>query len=491
MKKQSIIIGILIINSIKLQAAPCKPPVVQIPNCARKVICQRDIPFTIQVPGKYILGQNVQNPTQGPAITVNVPCCIDLCCNTIDLAGAGGTGILINSGISGVQIYNGTIQNSGTPGAVAATVPAAMVDITTITSLTEGRNLFLAATQFQYPFAVANPANGVGIFLQSSVSDVIINNMTFLNDFIGVGALGSNNNVVVSKSEAYDCGFNFGSSLGLAPLRGGGFIFFNQPSTFSSDIQIENCILSSFVSLQGILFLQALKSTIKNCESTSALGAGTGTFKIENFAVLFSDGCVVENSNARGGQSGFGFFASTNGAVKNCKAFDFCDNGFDIDFTLSYTVQDCISTNIIPVASPNPFINKAVGFSSFFSQSVNFENCVTESILSPLPGLSFSAGFSLAANNAVIKNCISINNAVGYLLLGSSNCQLDDNIALGNAGPGFINVPIFLLPATNNTFLRNESFNNAVPYIGVVNAPIISVSANGSTPVAPYVNLEP
>lgn len=461
--------------------------------CAVKVITQADIPYTVRVPGKYVLGGNITNPAQRAAITVTVPSTIDLCGNTIDLANAGGSGIVVNSGTTGVEIYNGIIKNAGNPGDVAATVPNPPVNPGAFTNIPDIRNAYIAAIQFQYPFALANPANGVAIFLQSGVSDVIIDKMLFLNDFIGIGGESSNNNVAISNCQAFECGFDFGPSLGEAPFRGGGVIFNNTKNeTFSNDLQIDNCIFSTTVGFCGALYIQALDSTMKNSEAVTPYNTtGADTTKTASFGNEYCTRCVIQNCNSRGAQSGFIFIASNYGVCKDCTSNGFSDNSFDVEFSIGYTIENCVAEQAILVPQPSPIINKCIGFTSVFSESTSFINCVAKNTtVSPSP--VFSSGFFLIANNSIISNCQSVDNQLGFAYRGCTNCTMNDNSAVGNVTDGYINTPIFALVPSNNIFIRNFASNNGTNYdASIVNAPVISISANGSTPVAPYVNLEP
>lgn len=483
---------ILIFGLIQSQStllADCKQSI----PCAVKVITQNDIPYTVRVPGKYVLGANVTNAVQRAAITVAVPCTIDLCGNAIDLGNAGGSGIVVNSGVTGVEIYNGIIKNAGNPGEVAATVPNPPVNPGAFTNIPDIRNAYITAIQFQYPFALANPANGVAIFLQSGVSEVVINNMLFLNDFIGIGGESSNNNIAISNCQAYECGFDFGSSLGEAPLRGGGIIFNNiKDETFSSDLQVDNCIFSTTVGFCGALYIQAVDSVIKNSEALTPYNTtGADTTKTASFGNEYCSRCVIDNCNSQGAQSGFIFIASNYGVCKNCTGSGFSDNCFDVEFSIGYTVENCTAQLAILVPQPSPIINKCIGFTSVFSEATSFINCIAKNT-AVTPSPVFSSGFFLIANNSVISNCQSIDNQLGFAYRGCTNCTMNDNSAVGNITDGYINTPIFALVPANNIFIRNFASNNGTNYdASIVNAPVISISANGSTAVAPYVNLEP
>ena len=409
------------------------------------------------------------------------------------MGSAGGSGIVVNSGVTGVEIYNGIIQNAGDPGAVAPTVPNAPVNPADFTTIAAIRNAYIAAIEFQYPFALANPANGVGIYLQSGVTDVVINNMLFINDFVGIGGDSSNNNIAISNCQAFDCGFDFGASLGAAPFRGGGIIFNNTKDvTFSNNLQVNNCICSSQVSFCGVLFIQAINSTIKNSEAVTPYNAiGADTTKTVGFGNEYCTNCVVDSCNSRGGQSGFVFIASDYQVCKNCTSNGFSDNSFDGEFTTGYTAENCVADFAILVAQPNPTINKCIGFTAAFAESPSFINCITKNT-TVTPSPMFSSGFFLIANNAIISNCESVDNELGFAFRGCTNSTMSDNSAIGNVTDGYLNTMIFLLTPANNDFIRNFASNNGTNYdASVVNAPVISISANGSTPVAPYVNLEP
>jgi parallel beta-helix repeat protein len=469
--------------------AGCRPSA---PTAVR-VITQSDIPYTVRVPGKYLLGSNVTNAAQVAAITVAVPATIDLSGNAIDLANAGGSGIVVNTGVTGVEIYNGIIKNAGNPGPVAATVPNPPVNPAAFTNIPDIRNAYITAIQFQYPFALANPANGVAIFLQDTVSDVVIHDMLFLNDFIGIGGQSSNNNIIISNCQAFECGFDFGASLGEAPFRGGGVIFNNTKDvTFSSNLQIDTCNFATTVGFFGALYVQGVDSTIKNSEAVTPFNTtGADSTKTASFGNEYCTRCVIENCNSRGAQSGFIFIASNYGVCKNCTGSGFSDNCFDVEFSVGYTVENCTAELAILVPQPSPIINKCIGFTSVFSEGSSFLNCIAKNTaVTPTP--TFSSGFFLIANDSVISNCQSIDNQVGFAYRGSSNCTMNDNIAVGNVAQGFINTPIFALVPANNIFIRNFASNNGTNYDpSVVNAHVISISANGSTAVAPYVNLQP
>lgn len=477
-----------------------------------QIIRQCDIPFTVKKSGKYCLAEDIRYKGEEAAIKIVAnDVRLDMKDHIIDLSGRGGSGIFIDRNASGIEIGNGAIKNAGSPGAVNSVppfTPEFMAQIAAARNIPELQRVFFEGLPYFSPLA-ANPSKGVGIFVSQGVSNVNIDQMIFSKCFVGVAGFGAVKNIVIDGCQGYDNGFDFSSvpQVDVPVTRGGFIIFFNGKNTLSSsNIHIRNCIASSEIGQYGIALFNVSGSTISNCSSTCQKGdlseLGVGFAEINCFGAFNCLNPSTTNCYAVGGSDGFNYLFSSNVLIKDCQAYDYTDQGIDLDVTHFARAINCVGSTSLPRSGGEPLSNKRIGISLISSDNAVIENCVASNNNNTDP-LSGTSGIIVELSyNCVVKDCVSYSNLNGILIQSAQNCKFENNIVYSNTNAGIAqfagNSISPLITGEGNIFHGNESFNNCsnsvspCDFSGDVPVPnVVNETVNGTNPVAPYVNIAP
>ncbi len=476
-------------------------------KCKKSFVIDK-IPFNCSQPGVYKVKCNLTAQEKGGIgiIISSSDVYLDLTNHTVDMNNQGGTAILV-SNLSNVQIVNGTIINSGIPTAVAPTNPDVVPDLTSATTPLDGYNLFLATEQangLQNPLAIPVFYDCAAIGLQGSVSDIAIKNVTFINTFVGIAANAPVQNIKIDQCQAYDGGHNFGTELGNDGQRGGFAIFFNpntDPNAVSKSdgIHISNCIGNSLNWQFGIALYSARDSSINACKMKGGTDTGLGSNEINCHALFFCDNCTLSQSEAWGGNDGFTNNYCSNCLITGCSAFEYTDQGIDIDTTKFCVVDGCKVSNLVNNSSVIPLANKGWGISAGFSLNVTIQNCESINNVKPFILGTEGAGIVLSASDSVVRNCICYGNNIGIALAGSQNCLVENSIANSNNVYGIVDESYLNITSLGNVYYRNEAQNNSTNPLNnflilsippTVAVPTVVTPPIG-VPVAPWANLVP
>lgn len=457
----------------------------------------RSYPFVISKPGKYCLEASALLTQTSIAIQISSDDVeIEGNFNVIDLGSAGGVGISIDPGQSGIQIRNLIFKNTGSPGApaqnnITVTLPLAQIAVQTTVEAIQA--IIKPLYQAVNPTASDN-SKAAGILISNASANIRITNCIFDTCYVGIQVLGQVNNLEVSACQSLNCGIQYTDPAVVPPFRGGFLLAYNTSSDLSLNWKVNNNVLQSNNALFGILLYAVANSSFQNNISEINFGLDfSAVSESVNFGHYFCDSLQWINCKSKGGQDGIQSLFSTNGTIIGFEAQGFTDQGIDVDNTVGYTVQNCVVNNST-LTAPGPDIaaNKHCGISAIISIDVVIENCTVSRIVdSPL--LPFTGGIVVAAaKNVTLKNNTVNDSTFGIKLIILQNSVIQSNTVNGNLAMGLIFLPtspLTSVPSIANVFISNVAAGNTTNMVNI--NPTVSISGNGTTAVAPYVNLIP
>ncbi|HRN77647.1 MAG TPA: right-handed parallel beta-helix repeat-containing protein [Candidatus Dependentiae bacterium] len=275
---------------------------------------------------------------------------------------------------------------------------------------------------------------GVGIGLNTNITDIEIRNGTIVNPTIGIG-LNNATNIVVSDIQMFDATSYSLTSSGASQLQLTDMSVFDVATGFyfdgSTDMQLVNCCVMN-ATQHGFRFYNTTRATVY---ASAAINAG-------NSAPYYGFWCDL----------------CTDMVFINCTAQDCGNAGFIVQATTSAVFRNC-------VAQRNGAATTASGFlASVNSLGIVWSNCRS----------SFNSQHGFATTNiesVLIRDCIATDNssngfdtsAVDLMVLG---CQ-----AVNNTTNGFRNT------VAASRFWNNATMGNGTAYSGVTVAHTLAGSS--------------
>lgn len=383
------LVGGLFLASVPIFAGDINPPAGPITPTQRTYI--RSLPYTISVPGSYVLAGNLTGVVGQTGITINSRSV------TLDLAGHSligvtGTlhGVVVDSLSYDVTIRNGTISNWSSHGIFATLSPVVRV---------EGVN------------AVNNGGRGISVGIGSEISNcVAVGNV---NEGIVTGARSTITNCAVYANLL---GIVTGDGCALADCTSG----LNVNAGFTTN-----------------------RSSVSNCTADANNGDG--------FRLGTSTTCI--NSSATGNMQ-HGITTGSNATVVNCTASSNgtgAGGGFGISAGGNSRIQDCVANGN---GAGSASINEGIGVGSGSmvvncKADLNRGNGIRASLGCRVTGChavangsgGTGAGIRADATDNVLDGNTVVGNDIGIHVTGANNLIIR-NHARGN-------VPNFELVANN------------------------------------------
>jgi hypothetical protein len=288
-----------------------------------------DFPYVIKKMGRYILESDLvlgqQDDNAALIIIKSNNVTIDLNGHSLDLKNNGKTGILINA-FKNIRIYNGKIKGSGNPGAIQKT--PAYIDIPALISKSKHplqlQKIAAEHVPYQSPFA-KDPTRGIGIALQSGVENVYIENITFENNFIGIGGIDKVKNVSIKNCQGVECGLEFSSKKVGSSNHRGGFIIIAPTSVckdFSSEnIKISRCTAYSRLAQFGIAVFSGKNVAVENCiMHINAANQGFAFSESSAITAILCQHVNFLNLVGHGGSNVVNTYFCTDTNITNCES---------------------------------------------------------------------------------------------------------------------------------------------------------------------------
>lgn len=467
------------------------------PACPTK-ISACDIPYTITRPGPYILCDNIVPPRNNlPPINIEVSdVTLDLGGHTIDLQYRASVGVFISGPggvvINNVVVKNGTIKN--TIGVNGPNAPAVAIanDVTfPLVAVVAGVPLPVGPSA-SYPLT-SIPITVAGI-LAYKLNGAIFRNITMYNVLYGIVTLQTVGYVRVDKCKLFNFGLTVPSTTSTPVAYGTGVFLAGTPSAPAVDLRMTNCDLNSQLSKFATVVFSADGCVWEYNATSSDAGPNpspTGNPLIQGPVEFINCSAgVVRDCESRG--------SNTMLEAQYCEAFEFIDctaweifhNGIGILFCSDVVIKGCI-VHRAEGSTADPNVATGSGIKVNISNYVTLEdNVFTGFNIGTSATDSNGAGIAVAAANyAVIEyNKTSGNNwgikeiATTTLTQNSVPYTFHETVPFSNNY-----ISNFSNANVNNTGGIGDNYLLLPPY----NAIIVSISANGTAPVAPYVNLEP
>jgi hypothetical protein len=238
--------------------------------------------------GKYCVVQDLiwNNPTI-PAITINSNnIIIDMQYHTLDLQSLGLSGIIISSQLNNSKIFHGSIINSKLP----TTIPS---------------------NELNYMSFDPIDSTGYCIGIYSLVSNVLIEDITTNNCFIGIGNIGNVSHITISKSRMINFGFDYN---GNHDYRGFGFLFSSVNFGLSNSITIQDSSAHSSTGQYSFAVRSVTNSLFENIEGSIGWNIPgppiSGPEVSMIFCMVASQYTTIKNYKARGGRAGISIINS-------------------------------------------------------------------------------------------------------------------------------------------------------------------------------------
>lgn len=377
----------------------------------KKVIYQEDVPFVINKPGKYKLGQDITYTGSGSAITIaSDAVTLRLGAFSIVLTDNNGTGIsVIDSSEFAIERYG--IKNTSLANSL-------------------GTGIYIVNCSKGYIENIFTVNHFDGLLINNS-TDITIKYSQFLHAF-NVGAL-----VVTSTNIVFDSCVFADSYLGLA------FSEANQ------DCTIINCEFPS-ATMSNLVVQQINGMIIENCSFTNTSGdpakanliqfGGGGSEQVCNDVIIKN--CTLINRPAHTptlgntAPEGLGIYQGSGFLVESCV--------IDIDNTDQDPTLDLSGIHIS---------NPGLGLNGTVACNVVIRNCVVQG-----PATN---GFypDVGSSGVVIEYCVAANaQKNGIFLAGTTASSVHHNTVVGNGTNGiFLGETSVSNSITNNVVVSNGS----------------------------------
>jgi len=431
-------------------------PNVKHDHCEQKsvyYIKQRDIPYVITRPGKYVLKEDIYYKGSQNAITIAAnDVKLDLRNFSITLKNSTATGILV-SNVSEIVIMSDAIINISNSSQTGYGI-----------HLVDANKVLLSNIFTENHFD--------GLFIENS-TDVTILKSQFLNPVNAGAAVSASTNVIFNG-----CVFAGSSNNGLL---------------FSGTNQDCTLINSDFPDAQfsNLLVQQINGMSVENCSFTNN-GGDPGKANLVQFGdvntpdqivndLIFKN-CTIVNRPSAGGNTapeGLGLYNVSGALVDSC-IVDIDNTGQPQEIDLSSIhigngtgVQ--IGTNIIIRNT----ISKGPATDGYYpdigSTNIVIDTCLASNALKD--------GIFLAGTSAsVVQNCTVVNNGTNGIFLGevSSDNAVINNVVIQN---GFnIITPITdpsLPPTGTGIGIASDSFSNLIQNNQVFDNAVMNIQDNG------------
>lgn len=306
-------------------------------------------------------------------------------------------------------------------------------------------------------------ANENGDLLLSSVSTGFL----FHNTYATI--LSPNKNLILRNSHA-NSNKGFEVSIGIGSLWTG--------------ISIEGCQANGNIAggkdaignnhpggASGIYFSNGKNGTIKNCQAV-----GTRSEKSTAYGIVSANQFLALPSD---------HVATSDLIIENCYVSDtFCGNGEAVGIMLTEIERVQVSDCVIDKTSVTTGNADAITLRDV--KDVIVSDCDMKKNLHRAVSVETSNPNSFTNTNVILENNKALNNGEGFIFDASSNnsnCVVQGNHALSNAGNGFAYLPASLL---STSFIGNKAQNNGTDYAitnGFINIQSVSKSTGTMTHV--------
>ena len=448
----------------------------------RVFISRCDLPATIVRNGFYVLCDDVVwKRADRAAITITVSdVTLDLQSHTIDLANQGYVGVNIVSPtgatLENIIVRNGTIKNTPLTQALAT---ANDVFFPLVATDPSGNPLPIGPSTI-YPLTTIN-INVAGI-LASSLEGASFENLQMDQVLYGIVCLTTVGYVSIDNCKFFNFGVSYPSATTTPNAYGAGVFLAGLPTAPAVDLRLTNSDLNSQLSKWATVVYSG--NGIVWERNTFTANAGP----TPSANPLIQGPCLFVNSSAGVARECESRNSNTLLEIQYTQAFEFIDctswqtfhNGIGVLFCSDVVVKGCI-VHRAEGALGAPGVATGSGIKVNVSNNVLLQDSVfTGFTIGTSATDSNGAGIAVAASNySTIKNNQSTSNNWGIKEIASTTLQ------------GFVFSE--LLPHSNNYLYNFANANNIANYLLLPpnNTLVISVAANGTAPVAPYVNLQP
>lgn len=441
-----------------------------------------DLPATIIRKGFYVLCDDVTwRRVDRAAITITVSdVTLDLQSHSIDLSSQAYVGISIASpsgaSLENIVVRNGTIKNTPLTQALAT---ANDVFFPLVATDPSGNPLPIGPSTI-YPLTTI-PITVAGI-LASGLEGASFENLQMDQVLYGIVSLLTVGYVSIDSCKFFNFGISFPNATTTPVAYGAAVFLAGLPTAPAVDLRLTNSDLNSQLSKWATVVYSGNGMVWERNTMTANAGPTPSTNP------LIQGPCLFVNSTAGVARECESRNSNTLLEIQYTQAFEFIDctswqtyhNGIGVLFCEDVVVKGCI-VHRAEGALGTPGVATGSGIKVNVSNNVLVQDSVfTGFTIGTTPTDSNGAGIAVAAaNTSTIKNNQSTGNNWGIKEIATTTLQ------------GFVFSEN--LPYSNNYLSNFANANSIANYLLLPpnNAIVVSISANGTTPVAPYVNLQP